>query len=103
MLMPILYKQRAKQRICQMLGHSDDCQPYALERGYDHVQNQLFAGEPTISGAALQEQLEQSRLLLQVDAVGNGMRFGRDGRLFFFIREADLKRKDFTKVWTMEQ
>jgi uncharacterized protein YwqG len=26
------------------------------------------------------------------------MRFGRDGRLFFFLREQDLKAKDFSKV-----
>jgi len=27
----------------------------------------------------------------------------RGGRLYFFIREQDLKAKDFSKVWVYEQ
>jgi len=31
------------------------------------------------------------------------VRFGRIGRLYFFIREQDLKARDFSKVWVNEQ
>jgi uncharacterized protein YwqG len=30
------------------------------------------------------------------------MEFGRAGRLFFFIREQDLKAREFSKVWVNE-
>lgn len=46
----------------------------------------------------------QGRLLLQIDDEPSiKMELGSSGRLFFFIREQDLKAKDFTKVWAWEQ
>jgi uncharacterized protein YwqG len=99
-----LYELRANQSIHQMLGHSDDVQPYALEGGYNLVRNEFFAdSSKKLSENELQKEWEQSRLLLQIDDEVNGMRFGRDGRLYFFIRESDLRHNDFTKVWAIEQ
>ncbi|HEY9756059.1 MAG TPA: YwqG family protein [Oculatellaceae cyanobacterium] len=98
-----LYRARANQTIHQMLGHSDDVQPNALEYGYNLVQDQIFPDSKNFSSDRLQKQFQQSRLLLQIDVEANGMRFGRDGRLFFFIREDDLRRSDFSKVWAIEQ
>jgi uncharacterized protein YwqG len=94
----LMYEMRSNKNIHQMLGHSDDVQPYALEGGYHDVQSTFF---PDTRDTAY--ELKHSRLLLQVDEELNGMRFGRGGRLFFFIREKDLLAKDFSKVWAIEQ
>jgi len=45
--------------------------------------------------------LVANRLLLQVDALPAGARFGREGRLFFGIRAADLARGVFERVWVV--
>ena len=74
------YERRANLMIHQMLGHYDNVQPYP-------------AGTDT--GA---------RLLLQVDSQdNNGMRWGRDGKLYFFIQERDLVARRWATVWTREQ
>jgi len=40
------------------------------------------------------------RLLAQIDSDENaGVEWGDRGRLYFWIREADLERRDFSNVW----
>jgi len=98
---------RANQNIHQMFGHADDVQPYALENSYGSTRDVFFPDGRPFRGLTPKEQNEeffQGRLLLQVDEEkDSGMQFGRGGRLFFFIREQDLKTRDFSKVWVNEQ
>lgn len=98
---------RAGNNIHQMFGHADDVQPYALENSYESVRDVFFSdGRPFKSLTPKEQNAEflQGRLLLQVDEEKDSkMQFGRGGRLFFFIREQDLKARDFTKAWVNEQ
>ena len=96
------YEARANAPIHQMLGYSDDPQPFALERGYRAVRANFFPGLPPLDAltpAEQQAELVANRLLLQVDVLPSGTRFGREGRLFFGIRTADLAQGVFDKVW----
>lgn len=101
------YELRANQKIHQMLGHADDLQPFALENGYENARDKFFPGSRPFKELPQKEQYEelfQGRLLLQIqEEPCNKMRFGRDGALYFFIREQDLKARDFSKVWVWEQ
>jgi len=98
---------RADKNIHQMLGHADDVQPYALENSYESVRDVFFPdGRPfkSLTPKEQNEEFFQGRLLLQVvEEKGSKMQFGRGGRLFFFIRDQDLKARDFTKVCVNEQ
>jgi predicted DNA-binding WGR domain protein/uncharacterized protein YwqG len=103
----LLNELRAKQNIHQMFGHADDVQPYALENSYERVRSVFFPdGRPfqSLTPKEQNEEFLQGRVLLQVDEEKSSkMQFGRGGRLFFFIREQDLKARDFSKVWVNEQ
>ncbi len=97
---------RANERIHQMLGHSNDVQPYAMEGSYLYIRDEIFPDLPDYETLLVEEQqreLEQGRLLLQIDEELNGMRFGRSGRLYFFLREQDLAARNFSQVWALEQ
>jgi uncharacterized protein YwqG len=101
------YELRANADVHQMLGYADDVQPYALENSYEGVRDVFFPGTSPFKSLSRQEQNEeifQGRLLLQIsrEKLAN-MQFGRGGSLFFFIREQDLKARDFSKVWVNEQ
>jgi uncharacterized protein YwqG/predicted DNA-binding WGR domain protein len=103
----LLYELRANENIHQMLGHADGVQPYTLENGYQDVRDVFFPGNSPFKSLSEEEQSEeifQGRLLLQISGEkSNKMEFGQGGRLFFFIREQDLKARDFSKVWVNEQ
>jgi Domain of unknown function (DUF1963) len=74
------YGERANLMIHQMLGHYDNMQPYPAGTDID------------------------ARLLLQVDPQdNNGMSWGRDGKLYFFIHDRDLAARRWDTVWTREQ
>jgi hypothetical protein len=93
---------RANRAIHQMLGHPDVTQPFAMERAYAALRPRLFPDLPAradLPAGAWQRELAGARLLLQVDELPDGPPFGRDGRAFFFIREADLLRGDFARAW----
>ena len=95
---------RADRAIHQLLGHADATQPFAMERAYAALRPGFFPDLPAraaVSTADWQRELEGIRLLLQVDELGGGPYFGRDGRACFFIRDADLARGDFTRVWVV--
>jgi uncharacterized protein YwqG len=100
------YDLRANQSIHQMLGYADDTQPYAMENPYREARPTFWPDLPAweqLTPAEQQREWEQGRLLLQLSEQDNGMRFGRDGRLFFFIREQDLRSRNFAHVWATEQ
>lgn len=55
---------------------------------------------------AMQTSLEQWQLLFQLDMVNDGdfeLMFGDSGRLYFYIRENDLREQKFDKVWVIMQ
>lgn len=96
------YEARANEPIHQTLGHPDGPQPFTLERGYRAMRAGFFPELPpldTLATAARGAELVANRLLLQVDTLPSGARFGREGRLLFGIREIDLARGAFDKVW----
>lgn len=100
------YEARANRTIHHLLGYSDDMQPGAMELSYSWVRASFFpelAPWAELGARERQHEFEQGRLLLQIDGERNGMQWGRDGRLFFFIREADLDARDFSKVWATTQ
>jgi len=99
------YDMRANRSIHQMLGYADTTQPYVMEGNYSDVRATFWPDLPPfeqLTAGEQQAEWEQGRLLLQVDEQDNGMRFGRDGRLFFFIREQDLRSLNFSGVWAAE-
>jgi hypothetical protein len=99
------YPLRTCPCIHQMLGHPDGIHGYPKESAYMDVRDRFFPGRPpfgSLSASAQLEELSHGRLLLQVNHEANGMWFGRNGRLFFFIRDQDLAASDFSHVWTEE-
>lgn len=57
-----------------------------MELGYRKVRSTLFPElAPTPQTyAGMCHELEDARLLLEIDEQDNGMYFGRDGRLYFY-------------------
>jgi uncharacterized protein YwqG len=104
------YELRSNQYIHQMLGHSDDVQPYAMEGvGYTTVRDQLFPEWSPVTdefwgSPAFQTEVKQGRLLLQLrEFVGSMFLGGREGHLFFFVKNNDLAARNFDRVWVTEQ
>lgn len=89
-----------------LLGYSQDAQPYALEGSYKNFRSELFPELPDwngLSDAERQTEYHACSLLLQIEPHENGMHFGRAGTVYFFIRNADLIRGDFSRVWAWVQ
>jgi uncharacterized protein YwqG len=62
------------------------------------------SGEDDARRADLQEGITDWRLLLQIDSDDSlGTMWGDAGRIYFWIREQDLKNRDFAKVWLVLQ
>ena len=100
------YRQYGTKTVHKLLGYSDDAQPFAMEWSYTQVRDILFPDLPPFDGLAKDEQqreLENCRLLFQLDGAGLNIWFGRDGKLFFFIRDQDLIARRFTKCWANAQ
>lgn len=89
----------------RMLGHWDNPQPYTMEGAYAQVRP-TFTPErawDALSPDEKQQEYAQVRLLLQLEPNDSGMWFGRAGVLFFYIRESDLRERDFSRVWAATQ
>jgi len=101
------YEQYSATTVHKLLGYSDDAQPYAMENSYSNIRDLLFPHPSpfeALTEVDQQEELVEGRLLLQLDSLPEiDMHFGRDGMLFFFIREQDLRARDFSRVWATEQ
>ena len=68
----------------------------------DHFPNRLPFD--ALNKTEQQGELMEGRLLFQLDAIpDSNIWFGRNGLLFFFMREQDLGARDFSKVWATEQ
>ncbi len=91
----------------QVLGHSSNIQnPMELE--CELVTNGLYCGDTTGYNDPLRKQLEpnagQWRLLFQLDSVDDaGMMWGDSGKIYFWIKNDDLRARRFDKAWCILQ
>lgn len=93
--------------INKLLGHSDNIQG-PMEEECQLVTNGLFCGDPSgyndPRAKVLRKDSDKWRLLLQIDSIEiAGMMWGDVGRLYFWIKEDDLKNKAFDKTWFVLQ
>jgi len=96
----------------QILGHTVGIQSTGeeMQRRCEWVSNGLFCGAG--GGRAFDQRRAQQlepgadewRLLLQLDSDENTrMEWGDRRQLYFWIRDEDLRQKDFTDVWVILQ
>lgn len=92
----------------QIMGTPDGIQSssQAMQRRCQFVSHGIYmggSGGPPFDEAKakkLNPGAKDWRLLLQLDSdSGPGMRWGDRGRLYFWIREQDLREKNFEDVW----
>lgn len=97
------YDVRANLEITQMLGFADQWSTTIDEGSYWRARPRLFPDSPEWEGLSIDERIDTARnirLLLQVGIFDDSADWwGRNGSLYFFIREAELKVRDFSKVW----
>jgi uncharacterized protein YwqG len=84
-------------------GHSENIQG-DMQLEAELVTNGLYCGNETgyndPRAKALEATCEQWTLLLQLDSDDNaGFMWGDMGMLYYWIRSADLARRDFSKSW----
>lgn len=92
----------------QIGGYPNPIQSDEMELECQLVTNGLYCGDSTGYLDPRAKQLEAGakewKLLLQVDTDDNAsMMWGDCGRLYFWIRESDLAKRDFTNVWMVLQ
>jgi uncharacterized protein YwqG len=92
----------------QIGGLPDPVQIDAMELECQLVSNGLYCGDPSgyedPRAAELGKGAAEWKLLLQIDSDDDsGMMWGDGGRLYFWIRTADLSAADFSKVWLILQ
>lgn len=95
------------QNVNKLLGQPDVIQN-EMELECELVTNGLFCGDPSGYNNPRAAQLEPNakdwRLLLQIDSnEQNDYMWGDSGRLYFWIKEADLKARRFEKTWCILQ
>lgn len=93
--------------LSRMLGHADEVQSDMLEE-CQLVSNGLNMGGSVVNDPEKVESLKpyakQWRLLLQVGSTDDaGMMWGDSGRIYYWIKEGDLKARDFSNTWVMLQ
>lgn len=93
--------------INKLLGHSDNIQG-PMEEDCQLVTNGLYCGDPSgyndPRADALRKDSGKWRLLFQIDSINiAGMIWGDVGRLYFWIKEEDLKDRAFDKSWFVSQ
>lgn len=92
----------------KLLGHADIIQS-GMELDCELVRNGLYCGDATglksPKAKALKRHITAWHLLLQLDSNDEtaNMLWGEAGRLFFWIREEDLKQQNFEKAWAILQ
>jgi uncharacterized protein YwqG len=91
----------------KLLGFANPVQG-AMELECQLVTNGVYCGDESgyrgPRAEALRDGLTEWRLLLQLDSDGEaGMMWGDLGRLYFWIRESDLRERRFESTWTILQ
>ncbi len=101
------YDLRANVEIHQLLGFADQWSTTVDEGSYWRLGSKLRGDDRTWGDVPVTERLqaaESIRLLLQVGTFDRSAHWwGRNGTLYFFIRESDLLAREFTKVWGAEE
>jgi uncharacterized protein YwqG len=87
----------------KILGYADVIQN-DMELDCELVTNGLYCGDASgyddPKAALLEPNAKEWRLLLQIDSLDeNNMMWVDSGRLYFWIKENDLKAKNFDKAW----
>lgn len=97
------YELRANREIHQMLGFADQWSTATDEASYWHARPRRFPEAPEREALSRGERIATARgirLLLQVGVFDPSAEWwGRNGSLYFFIRDADLAARDFTRAW----
>jgi uncharacterized protein YwqG len=109
----VLYSQldagiNEAEYINKLLGHANNIQS-GMELECELVRNGLYCGDSTgfksPKAKALKRHISAWHLLFQVDSNDDtcNMVWGDAGRLFFWIREEDLKSENFDAAWLILQ
>lgn len=93
----------------KLLGYSDNIQ-FDMTLECQLVTNGLFCGDATGYNSDRREELEKSKnqwkLLFQFASLETDdymLMFGDSGLIYFYIKEEDLKNKNFENVWVILQ
>ena len=91
------------ETIHRLLGHPNQIQG-EMKMGCQLAFNGIYVGDSTGYAdprrAVLEKGADDWQLLLQIDSDDPlGMMWGDTGRVYFWVREQDLARKDFSNVW----
>jgi uncharacterized protein YwqG len=98
----------SNEEMNKMFGYADNVQG-EMELECQLVTNGLYCGDETGYNDPRRPQLEKGmgdwNLLLQIDSEEDktGMMWGDAGRLYFWIKEQDLKNLNFDKSWFILQ
>jgi uncharacterized protein YwqG len=91
-----------------LLGHPDQIQG-EMQSECQMASNGIYMGNASSMDDPRRKTLEKGaadwRLLLQIDSDEKGleMMWGDAGRVYFWIRQQDLEKKDFDNVWLILQ
>jgi uncharacterized protein YwqG len=91
-----------------MGGYPDVIQNPDMDEECELASNGIYLGDgkgyQSAEAQALRQRPNDWMLLLQLDSDEDaGMMWGDGGRLYFWIRKADLAKKDFSRVWMILQ
>jgi uncharacterized protein YwqG len=97
---------RKGEPIHRLFGYPEQVQVHDMPLECECASHGLRIGD--LSGnqrAALEKGASDWRLLFQIDSDEGklGTAWGDAGRVYFWIREQDLQRRDFSKVWLIMQ
>ncbi|TCC59390.1 DUF1963 domain-containing protein [Kribbella pittospori] len=93
--------------IHRLLGHPEPVQG-DMQHECQLASNGIYCGDSTYTESARAQKLlpasSEWRLLLQVDSAEDlGMMWGDVGRLYYWIRDQDLRDREWDKVWLVLQ
>lgn len=97
------YDLRANIEINQMLGFANQWSTTIDEGSYWHARPKLFPDAPEWDALSKDNRIDTARnirLLLQVGVFDDSADWwGRNGSLYFFVRDTELDDHDFSKMW----
>lgn len=95
--------------VTKLLGYADTIQGEMTQQ-CEKIHMRLAALDGEETGSFLMKDFNQNaskwKLLFQLDSVsldGYNLTFGDSGKIYYFIREDDLWKKDFSNVWLIFQ
>jgi uncharacterized protein YwqG len=102
------YKDEMRDNYHRVGGHPSVIQNNTMELECQLASNGIYVGEPEGYNSQKAKDLTPGakdwRLLLQVDSDDDeGMMWGDLGRLYFWVREQDARKKNFDNVWLILQ